>query len=211
MVPNEGIEIKATGSDHLSLQGKGGAGKSLVASILAQHLDRKAQAVRCIHPDPANKTRSEYKGLRTAPLQLFRESFAQRARGSSGTRSSPAPRRSPTRSSTPANSSRALRTRTSSYGQVNTSAASTVTANNSWTSTSSRTTQRECAARSPSRSGTGTPSAASRGSYSAHGRSEECGGPRSNSLCGDMLGPERPKIRTTNVRFSTGTKGGEHQ
>ena len=72
MVPNEGIEVKATGSDHLSLQGKGGAGKSLVASILAQHLDRKAQAVRCIHPVPANKTRSEYKGLRT-PLQLFRE------------------------------------------------------------------------------------------------------------------------------------------
>ena len=128
MVPNEGIEVKATGSDHLSLQGKGGAGKSLVASILAQHLDRKAQAVRCIHPVPANKTRSEYKVLRTAPLQLFREKL------------------------------RAASKRLFGHAVI-----------------------------------TGAQ------------------GPRSNSLCGDMLGPERPKITTTNVRFSTGTKGGEHQ
>ena len=131
MVPNEGIEINATGSDHLSLQGKGGAGKSLVASILAQHLDRKAQAVRCVHPDPANKTRSEYKGLRTAALaalQPFREKL------------------------------RAAIKRLFGHAVI-----------------------------------TGAQ------------------GPRSNSLCGDMLGPERPKITTTNVRFSTGTKGGEHQ
>ena len=128
MVPNEGIEINATGSDHLSLQGKGGAGKSLVASILAQHLDRKAQAVRFVHPDPANKTRSEYKVLRTAPLQLFREKL------------------------------RAASKRLFGHAVI-----------------------------------TGAQ------------------GPPSNSLCGDMLGPERPKITTTNVRFSTGTKGGEHQ
>ena len=73
MAPNEGIEIKATGSVHLSLQGKGGVGKSLVASILAQYLDRKAPAVRCIDSDPVNKTLSQYKGLRTAPLPLLRE------------------------------------------------------------------------------------------------------------------------------------------
>lgn len=41
MAPNEGIEIKATGSVHLSLQGKGGVGKSLVASILAQYLNAR--------------------------------------------------------------------------------------------------------------------------------------------------------------------------
>ena len=46
MAPNEGIEIKATGSVHLSLQGKGGVGKSLVASILAQYLNRTALAGR---------------------------------------------------------------------------------------------------------------------------------------------------------------------
>jgi hypothetical protein len=75
LAPNEGIEIKATGSVHLSLQGKGGVGKSLVASILAQYLNRKAQAVRCIDsdPDPVNKTLSQHKGLRTAPLPLLRE------------------------------------------------------------------------------------------------------------------------------------------
>ena len=73
MAPNEGIEIKATGSVHLSLQGKGGVGKSLVASILAQYLNRKAVPVRCIDSDPVNKTLSQYKGLRTAPLPLLRE------------------------------------------------------------------------------------------------------------------------------------------
>ena len=72
MAPNEGIEIKATGSVHLSLPGKGGVGKSLVASILAQYLGRKAAAVRCIDSDPVNKTLSQYKGLRT-PLPLLRE------------------------------------------------------------------------------------------------------------------------------------------
>jgi hypothetical protein len=127
LAPNEEIEIKATGSVHLSLQGKGGVGKSLVASILAQYLNRKAQAVRCIHPDPANKTRSEYKGLQT-PLQLFREKL------------------------------RAASKRLFGHAVI-----------------------------------TGAQS------------------PRTNSLCGAMLGPERPKITTTNVRFSTGTKGGEHQ
>jgi hypothetical protein len=68
LAPNDGIEIKATGSVHLSLQGKGGVGKSPVASILAQHLNRKALAVRCIDWDQAHD-----KGLRTAPLPLLRE------------------------------------------------------------------------------------------------------------------------------------------
>jgi adenylylsulfate kinase-like enzyme len=67
LAPNEGIEIKATGSVHLSLQGKGGVGKSLVASILALYLNRKALAVRCIDSDPVNKTLSQYKGVRSAP------------------------------------------------------------------------------------------------------------------------------------------------
>jgi hypothetical protein len=40
LAPNEGIEIKATGSVHLSLQGE-----RLGASILAQHLNYKALAV----------------------------------------------------------------------------------------------------------------------------------------------------------------------
>ena len=42
---------------HLSLQGKGGVGKSLVASLLAQYFrDRKGMSVRCIDADPVNQT-----------------------------------------------------------------------------------------------------------------------------------------------------------
>jgi hypothetical protein len=73
LAPNDEIDIRATGSVHLSLQGKGGVGKSPVASILAQYLNRKALAVRCIDWEPANKTLSQYKGLRPAPLPLLRE------------------------------------------------------------------------------------------------------------------------------------------
>ena len=64
MAPNEGIEIKATGTVHLSLQGKGGEGKSLVASILAQYLDHRLWGPR-IDSDPVNKT-LPVQGLRTA-------------------------------------------------------------------------------------------------------------------------------------------------
>jgi hypothetical protein len=73
LAPNEGIEIKATGSVHLSLQGKGGGGKSQGTRIPAQYIERKALAVRCIDSDSVNKTLSQYKGLRTAPLPLLRE------------------------------------------------------------------------------------------------------------------------------------------
>jgi hypothetical protein len=73
VTPNNGNVIKTTGSIHLSLQGKGGVGKSLVASILAQYLSRKAQTVRCIDSDPVNKTLSQYKSLHTEPLPLLRE------------------------------------------------------------------------------------------------------------------------------------------
>ena len=64
--------MKTSGSVHLSLQGKGGVGKSLVASILAQYLVRQGHAVRCIDSDPINKTLSQYKALRTEPLPLLR-------------------------------------------------------------------------------------------------------------------------------------------
>jgi hypothetical protein len=58
---------------HLSLQGKGGVGKSLVASFLAQYLMQKGMPVRCIDTDPVNKTLSQYKGLPTEQLKLLRE------------------------------------------------------------------------------------------------------------------------------------------
>ncbi|MEP6755970.1 MAG: conjugal transfer protein TraL, partial [Chthonomonadales bacterium] len=58
---------------HLSLQGKGGVGKSLVASFLAQYLLQKGTPVRCIDTDPVNKTLSQYRGLPTEQLKLLRE------------------------------------------------------------------------------------------------------------------------------------------
>ena len=41
---------------HMSLQGKGGVGKSLAASVLAQYFMARGKAVRCIDADPVNKT-----------------------------------------------------------------------------------------------------------------------------------------------------------
>src|SRR3954462_14442279 len=58
---------------HLSLQGKGGVGKSLVASILAQYLLDRGKTVRCIDTDPVNKTLSQYRGLPTEQLKLLRD------------------------------------------------------------------------------------------------------------------------------------------
>ena len=66
---------------HLSLQGKGGVGKSLVASLLAQYFrDRKGMSVRCIDADPVNQTLAQYKELGAERLDLMREgSVDQRA------------------------------------------------------------------------------------------------------------------------------------
>ena len=38
---------------HLSLQGKGGVGKSLIASILAQYFNARSKIIRCIDTDPS--------------------------------------------------------------------------------------------------------------------------------------------------------------
>ena len=66
---------------HLSLQGKGGVGKSLVASLLAQYFkQRKGMTVRCIDADPVNQTLAQYKDLGAERLDLLREgSIDQRA------------------------------------------------------------------------------------------------------------------------------------
>ena len=66
---------------HLSLQGKGGVGKSLVASLLAQYFrHRKGMTVRCLDADPVNQTLAQYKELGAERLDLLREgSIDQRA------------------------------------------------------------------------------------------------------------------------------------
>jgi len=74
------MKEKATSSNgangntiHLSLQGKGGVGKSLLASILAQYLMSRGISVRCIDTDPVNRTLTQYQALDAQPLKLLRE------------------------------------------------------------------------------------------------------------------------------------------
>jgi hypothetical protein len=58
---------------HLTLQGKGGVGKSLTASILAQYLISRDTCVSCVDTDPVNRTLSQYRGLDVQPLKLLRD------------------------------------------------------------------------------------------------------------------------------------------
>lgn len=56
---------------HMILQGKGGVGKSFVASTLAQYKISKAQATRCIDTDPVNATFHGYKALKVQKLAIM--------------------------------------------------------------------------------------------------------------------------------------------
>jgi hypothetical protein len=55
---------------HLTLQGKGGVGKSLIAAILAQFFKNAGQDVKCIDTDPVNRTFAQYAALSADRLQL---------------------------------------------------------------------------------------------------------------------------------------------
>ncbi len=57
---------------HMSLQGKGGVGKSLVASILAQYFMSGGREIACIDTDPVNRTLSQYKAVNASRLELLR-------------------------------------------------------------------------------------------------------------------------------------------
>ena len=74
-----GIEYE--GEIHFSLQGKGGVGKSLAASLLAQYFrHRRSIPVRCIDTDPVNQTFSQYRELGADRMELLRDgSVDQRA------------------------------------------------------------------------------------------------------------------------------------
>ena len=65
----------ANGSDtrggiHLTLQGKGGVGKSLIASVLAQYFREHGRDVRCVDTDPVNRTLAQYSALGADRLNL---------------------------------------------------------------------------------------------------------------------------------------------
>jgi hypothetical protein len=55
---------------HLTLQGKGGVGKSLVASILAQYLRSGGRRVHCVDTDPVNRTLAQYSALTAERINL---------------------------------------------------------------------------------------------------------------------------------------------
>jgi hypothetical protein len=55
---------------HLVLQGKGGIGKSVVSSWLAEFLTTRGQKVRAIDADPVNRSLGQYKGLKSEHLDL---------------------------------------------------------------------------------------------------------------------------------------------
>src|SRR5437762_6482025 len=57
---------------HLSLQGKGGVGKSLVASILSQYFVSKDRAVHAVDADPVNQTLAQYEALVVERLNLLK-------------------------------------------------------------------------------------------------------------------------------------------
>lgn len=55
---------------HLTLQGKGGVGKSLVAVILAQYLSKRGLQIQCIDTDPLNRTFAQYSAFDAERIQV---------------------------------------------------------------------------------------------------------------------------------------------
>ncbi|HDV3697362.1 TPA: conjugal transfer protein TraL [Escherichia coli] len=56
---------------HMVLQGKGGVGKSAIASIIAQYKMDKGQTPLCIDTDPVNATFDGYKALNVRRLNIM--------------------------------------------------------------------------------------------------------------------------------------------
>lgn len=56
---------------HLSLQGKGGVGKSLIASLLAQYYESIGEPAACLDTDPVNATFAGYTALNVEHLPLL--------------------------------------------------------------------------------------------------------------------------------------------
>lgn len=81
MAASKGNSFGFEGEIHFSLQGKGGVGKSLAASLLAQYFrHRRSVPVRCIDTDPVNQTFSQYRELDADRMELLRDgSVDQRA------------------------------------------------------------------------------------------------------------------------------------
>jgi hypothetical protein len=79
-VPKANSNDNETGSTacqptvHLVLQGKGGVGKSVIASWLAEYLIKRGQPVCCIDGDPVNRSLGQYKAIPVEKLELVNAS-----------------------------------------------------------------------------------------------------------------------------------------
>lgn len=58
---------------HMTMQGKGGVGKSLISSILAQYFYSKKKTPLCIDTDPVNATFHGFKALNVQRLDLMKD------------------------------------------------------------------------------------------------------------------------------------------
>ncbi len=56
---------------HLTLQGKGGVGKSFVSSLIIQHQTEKGRPVVCVDTDPVNATMAGYKAFAARRVELM--------------------------------------------------------------------------------------------------------------------------------------------
>jgi len=56
---------------HFVLQGKGGVGKSLIASLLAQHYQDQGVETMCFDTDPVNRTFTSFKALNVRPVDIL--------------------------------------------------------------------------------------------------------------------------------------------
>lgn len=70
---NPNHEGKVMKKVHLTLQGKGGVGKSLVASLIAQYLLSLGEPVELIDADPVNPTLFGYEALKVQRLDLMED------------------------------------------------------------------------------------------------------------------------------------------
>lgn len=57
---------------HITLQGKGGVGKTLVSNLLAQHQISKKTKLVCIDTDPVNRSFSSYKSLNVEYFNIMK-------------------------------------------------------------------------------------------------------------------------------------------
>jgi adenylylsulfate kinase-like enzyme len=57
---------------HITLQGKGGVGKSFVSSLLAQYFQQRDRPVHCFDTDPINPTLAQYPALNAERVNVLR-------------------------------------------------------------------------------------------------------------------------------------------